>query len=72
MKLNIYYYIRYIYRKLFTKQDKILDAFIKQKFNRLDRPEIKIILEQYRDLLNIKENIKLSQIYPQVFSIEKK
>ena len=70
--LNIYYYIRYIYRKLFTKQDKILDAFIKQKFNRLDRPEIKIILEQYRDLLNIKENIKLSQIYPQVFSIEKK
>lgn len=68
--LNLYYYARSIYRKIFIKQDKILDLFLKRKFARIEKREIQETLDQYKDYLNIKEKVLLKEIYPQVFKIE--
>ncbi len=68
---NIYYYIRFIYRKLLTKQDKEMSTLIMKKFPRLDAYEMQDTINEYKSYLEIKEKIKLKQIYPQVFSIEK-
>ena len=69
--LNIYYYLRFFYRNLFTKQDKILSALVMQKFPRLDFDEIQNTLGEYKSYLKIQEKIKVEQIYPQVFLIER-
>ncbi len=69
--LNIYYYIRFLYRKIFTKQNKTLSILLKKKFASLDKNEIGETLNEYQKQLNINEKIKISKVYPQVYSIEK-
>ena len=69
--LNIYYYIRFLYRKIFTKQNKTLSILLKKKFASIDKNEISETLNEYQKQLNIKEKIRISKIYPQVYSIEK-
>ncbi len=69
--LDIYYYIRFIYRKIFTKQNKTLSILLKKKFARIDKDEIGKTLNEYQKQLKIEEKIKISKVYPQVFSIEK-
>jgi surface carbohydrate biosynthesis protein len=70
MFLNLYFYARFIYRKIFTKQDKILDIFLKKKFARLEKNEIQQTLDQYKNQLKIVNDINLREIYPQVFEIK--
>ena len=68
--LNIYFYIRFIYRKLFTKQNKIWSKFLTKKFDRINEKEIERTLKLYKDYFNIKEKLVIKEIYPQVFKIE--
>lgn len=69
--LDIYYYIRFIYRKIFTKQNETLSILLKKKFARIDKNEIGETLNEYQKQLKIEKKIKISKVYPQVFSIEK-
>jgi len=68
-----YYLLRYYYRKLFTKQDKVLIALITQKLKKLYFSEIKETVSEYSYGLKIdKESLKIKEIYPQIFKIEGK
>ena len=68
-----YYIVRYYYRKFFTKQDKVLNELITQKLKRLDLFEIEQTVKNYCNGLKVDDKtIGVKEIYPQVFSIEKK
>ena len=68
-----YYLLRYYYRKLFTKQDKVLIALITQKLKKLYFSEIKqTVLEYSNDLKIDEKGLEIKEIYPQIFKIEGK